>query len=244
MKQYKFGKLPKKSDYRTLRLSKYIRQLTPPPTYYDTLPIVYAMLGEEKPDASVIFPMDGNDRFGDCVVAGMAHAMTVYSGLIGERVIPPEKWVTETYFQLTGGEDTGYYLLDMLKFWSKLPKQEIVYAEIDPHNHTHVKQAIQRFGGVYLGFQVPEQCMDEFDAGKVWTPGNLTYGGHCVHAVAYDRETVTVLTWGAVQKGTWAWWSKCVDEAYAVLPPQAASPDFCPGFDMEQMQKDLQAVAG
>jgi len=31
-------------------------------------------------------------------------------------------------------------------------------ASIDVKNRTHVKQAIQLFGGVYLGFQVEENC--------------------------------------------------------------------------------------
>jgi hypothetical protein len=34
-----------------------------------------------------------------------------------------------------------------------------------------------------------------------------------------------------------------VDEAYAILPPQARKADFAPGFDFEQLQSDLQAVA-
>jgi hypothetical protein len=52
-----------------------------------------------------------------------------------------------------------------------------------------------------------------------------------VFAVEYDKNGVTVLTWGNTQRATWVWWDECVDEAYAILPPEAENPDFAPGFD-------------
>ena len=67
--------------------------------------------------------------------------------------------------------------------------------------------------------------------------------GHAVFAVAYDQSGVTVLTWGNTQQGTWAWWDECVDEAYAILPPEAKNTEFAPGFDLAQLQTDLSAVA-
>ena len=47
------------------------------------------------------------------------------------------------------------------------------YVKIDPKNHTHVQQAIQMFGGVYLGFQVQQNCIQDFNSHKPWTPGPL-----------------------------------------------------------------------
>ena len=99
------------------------------------------------------------------------------------------------------------------------------------------------FGGVYLGFQVQQNCVQEFDAHKPWTPGPLTNDGHAVFAVGYDHSGVTVLTWGNTQQGTWAWWDECVDEAYAILPPEAQTAGFAPGFDFAQLKADVQAVA-
>jgi len=107
----------------------------------------------------------------------------------------------------------------------------------------HVQQAIQLFGGVYLGFQCQQNCIEDFHAKKPWTPGALTHEGHAVYAVGYDPGLVTVLTWGNTQQGTWAWWDECVDEAYAILPPEATNPRFAPGFNMTQLQADLDAVA-
>jgi hypothetical protein len=119
----------------------------------------------------------------------------------------------------------------------------MAYASIDPKNHTHVQQAIQIFGGVYIGFQVQQNCAQQFDNHQPWTPGPLTTDGHAVFAVAYDQAELTVLTWGNTQQATWSWWDECVDEAYAILPPEAKDPDFAPGFNFTQLQSDLAAVA-
>jgi hypothetical protein len=67
--------------------------------------------------------------------------------------------------------------------------------------------------------------------------------GHAVYAVGYDQNFLTVLTWGNTQQATWSWWDECVDEAYAILPPEAKDPKFAPGFNLAQLQADLAAVA-
>jgi hypothetical protein len=64
-----------------------------------------------------------------------------------------------------------------------------------------------------------------------------------MYAVGYDKQGITVLTWGNIQKGTWGWWDECVDEAYAILPQQAKKSDFAPGFDFAQLKTDLEKVA-
>jgi len=197
-------------------------------------------------DPKKLFPMDGNDTLGDCTIAAMAHAITVFRGLLGKHTIMTKQAVVKLYQHLTGGPDTGLNELDVLNYWrqNKVSGDEILaYIAVNPKNHTHVQQAIKLFGGVYLGFQVQQNCVQEFDAHQPWTPGPLTNDGHAVVSVAYDQNGVTVLTWGNTQQATWAWWDECVDESYAILPPEAKKPDFAPGFDLAQLQADLQAVA-
>jgi len=242
MSAYRFGKHPPKQDYRTLRLKDYFTKALPaPPANYNVLPAVYDKLGTSNP--SQLFPMDGNDTLGDCTIAALAHAETVYSGLTGKKQIMTKTAVVKAYMHLTGGVDSGLNELDVLNYWQsqKVGSDQILaFAKIDPKNHTHVQQAIQLFGGVYLGFQVQQNCVQEFDAGKPWTPGPLTNDGHAVYAVAYDPNQVTVLTWGSTQQGTWAWWDECVDEAYAIIPPEATTFS---GFNLDQLKTDLSAVA-
>ena len=243
---YRFGKHPPKQDYRTLRLKDYLKPaLAPPPPAYTALTSVYHQLGSSDP--TMLFPMDGNDTYGDCTIAALAHAITVYCGLVGNRNIMASQDVVKLYMQLAGGVDSGLNELQVLNYWQSQPvsgDKILAFAKIDMKNHTHVQQAIQLFGGVYLGFQVQQNTIQQFDARQPWTPGPLLQDGHAVYAVAYDATGVTVLTWGNTQQGTWAWWDESVDEAYAILPPQAEQPNFAPGFDFAQLQSDLAAVAG
>jgi hypothetical protein len=245
MPAYRFGKHPPKIDYRTLRLRSYLTTALPaPPPSYSVLPTVYARLSTSDP--TKLFPMDGNDTLGDCTIAALAHAVTIYRGLVGKEKIISKAAVVKLYMHLTGGIDSGLVELDVLNYWRKhaVSGDEILaFVSIDPKNHTHIQQAIKLFGGVYLGFQVQENCVEEFDAHQPWKPGPLTNDGHAVLAVGYDHNGVTVLTWGNTQQGTWAWWDECVDEAYAILPPEAKKPEFAPGLNIAQLQADLAAVA-
>jgi hypothetical protein len=245
MPNYRFGKHPPKLDYRTLRFKSYLTpQIAPPPPAVNVLTRVYAQL--KTADPTKLFPMDGNDTLGDCTVAALAHAITVYRGLVGAEAIMSKQAVVKLYMHLTGGVDSGMNEADVLNYWRQnaVSGDEILaYASVDPKNHTHVELAIQLFGGVYLGFQVQQNCIQEFDAHQPWTPGPLTNDGHAVFAVAYDPNGVTVLTWGNTQPATWAWWDECVDEAYVLLPPEAKKSGFAPGFDIAQLQADFAAVA-
>ncbi len=245
MPAYRFGKHPPKVDYRTLRLKSYLTSsLAPPPACWNVLTGVFANLKTHDP--TKLFPMDGNDTMGDCTIAAAAHAITTYQGLVGSKTIMSKAAIKKLYYHLSGGVDSGLPELDVLNYWRNTPidgDKILAYVSVDPKNHTNVQQAIKLFGGVYLGFQVQQNCIQEFDAHQPWTPGPLTQDGHAVFAVAYDQNGVTVLTWGNTQEATWAWWDECVDEAYAILPPEAAKPGFAPGFDMTQLKADLADVA-
>jgi hypothetical protein len=241
----RFGKHPPKGDYRTLRFTNYLMSsLAPPPPSVDVLPRVYDKLHTR--DTARLFPMDGNDTLGDCTIAALAHAVTTYRGVLGTEDIMTKQAVVKLYYHLTGGVDSGLVELDVLNYWRQNDvsgDKILAFVGINPRNHTHIQQAIRLFSGVYLGFQVQENCIQEFDAGQPWTPGPLTTDGHAVFAVGYDPDGVTVLTWGKTQRATWAWWDECVDEAYAILPPEALTPGFAPGFNFTQLQADLAAVA-
>jgi hypothetical protein len=214
-----------------------------PPVSFDNLPIIYNRLNISDP--KILFPLDGNDIYGNCTCAAVAHAITVYNGLIGKKNIMSRSDVIKIYKKLTGGEDTGLNELNVLNFWQSniIDGDKILaYVKIDHKNTTHIKQAIQLFGGVYLGFQVQENADVDFDNKITWTPGKLTNSGHAVYATSYDAETVTVLTWGDTQKGTWSWWLETVDECYAILPPESTNIKF-DGFDLQTLKNDLKLIS-
>ena len=110
-------------------------------------------------------------------------------------------------------------------------------AKIDPKNHTHIQQAIQLFGGVYIGFQVQENCIEEFNARQPGIPGKLTQDGHAVFVVGYDQNDVSVLTWGNTQQGTWAWWDECVDRGLRDNPA-GSEKSSSRGSNLAQLEDD------
>lgn len=241
---YKFGKLGPRSNYKTPRLATYLLpSLPPPPASCTLLPRVYT--ATHKSDPAVLFPLDHNDSLGDCTIAALAHAQTVYRALAGSLCIWGAADVEKLYFHLTGGQDTGLVALDVLQYWHKNPVNHdriLGYASIDPRDHKAVMQAISLFGGVYIGFQVQEACISDFEARRPWTPGPLLNEGHAVYVVAYDAKQVEVLTWGNTQQGTWAWWDACTDECYCLVPPEAYNPTFSPGFNAAQLLADLKTL--
>lgn len=247
--RYRFGKKAVRHDERTLKMAKYTVAVPDPPKEFDNLSIVFKKLNNTN--ISELFPMDANDRLGCCVVAGMAHLVTAYHGRIGELQIPPEEVVVKFYKKLSGCRDRGLVMLDTMKYWRKnefYGHNIIAYGQINLKNHKLVKQCIHLFGGVTLGFQVQENAIKDFDNNLtfnnnvVWTPGPSGGGGHCVDAVSYDEYTIGILTWGGFIRGTWDWWDAMVDEAYALLPPEAANPNYSEGFDFETLQRDLEAI--
>jgi hypothetical protein len=244
MKKYSFGKLPVKHDNRTLMFANYVTgELPKAPESVDKLAEVYRKLKITNP--KYLFPMDGNDAEGCCSIAGLVHAKTIQHGLIYDKNILSERFVHELYRQLSGGEDTGLYLLNVLNYWRthEVDGEKIyAYAKVDHKNIDEVRSALHLFGTLYLGFNVQRNAIKDFEAKKVWTKGKLTGSGHCVVLGAADDKGGKVLTWGDVQEFDWSWWECCVDECYVVLPPQAKFKAFS-GFDFEQLQKDLLIIA-
>lgn len=237
----RFGRLAKKPEAKTLKLSKYLLAGLPvPPAQVDNLSKVYEKLGIDK--VQDLFPMDGNDTLGDCTIAAAGHAITLWNGLNGVKNVPEQGDLVGVYKSLTGGQDSGLVETDVLKFWMQTGicgDKILAYIEVDHKNRTHVEQAIQLFGGLYIGVNVTAQMEKQFDHGRPWTPGHLTGDGHAMFAASYDHIGVTCLTWGNRNVGTWSWWMEAVDEAYAILPSEAAAFD---GLDLETLKVDLQLI--
>src|SRR5512137_1798223 len=172
MSGLRFGKKPAIRDYRTFVLSSYLKDdIKAPPDNYDSKERVYKNIDPDDP--TVLFPMFANDEIGDCTIAGMAHGETIWSGLVKNKNIYPEDLVKKIYFSLTGGDDTGLAMLTVLDYFKKnivLGEKIYAYMSVNSHNHTHVKQAINLFGGLFVGFQVQEKCIEEFINRTPWKP--------------------------------------------------------------------------
>jgi hypothetical protein len=115
------------------------------------------------------------------------------------------------------------------------------------HDRRLVQTAAWLFGGLYIGLQMPliAQVQPVWD----WT-GSLSgpalpgsWGGHAVDVVRYDRDGLTVVTWGRLQELTWSFWGRYCDEAYCILSDDFLKQGKAPnGFDLAALEADLALV--
>jgi hypothetical protein len=239
------GKLPVRTDVRTLSLARYVDQLVlppPPRTFAET-----AKVGS--------WPLYANDRIGDCTTAAAGHMIEAWTAAVrGQAVVLTDEDVLDAFEHvkrvdpLTGEE--GAVELEVLQYWRKhgIGEHRIgAFARVSVHNRRLVETGAWLFGGLYIGLQLPltAQQQDVWD----WT-GSLagdakpgSWGGHAVDVVAYDGRGVTVVTWGRLKQMTWEFWDRYCDEAYAILSEDFLAGGKAPnGFDLAALKADLALV--
>jgi hypothetical protein len=181
------------------------------------------------------WPMHLNDRIGDCTCASAAHiieAVSTYgqgaTAEIGDEAILEVYSAVSGYDPRTGENDNGAVMQDVLDLWRKVGiggHQILAFAEVDISDRSEVDAAVNLFGHVYLGLNVPYSALDQFDKGQAWDVvrrdgGNA--GGHAVHAGYFnqDERTLKVVTWARVQGMTDAFWARYVEEAWVAVTPE------------------------
>lgn len=231
------GKHPKKTDRRTLQLSRYLdtRKLPVPPNKIDHASRLPAKLG-----------VMGNDKYGDCTFAAAGHMVqswSVYADYPIQTI--SDKDILDGYFQLSPN-DQGCYMLDVLNYWRKtgIGGDHIeAFVETAAASITQAQLAIQYFGNLYIGMGLPDtNTFGPWDVKKPTWPANPA-NGHAVCLIGYDntKEVFKVATWGEIWDMSFDWYKKYVDESYAILNDLSLnatglSPE---GFDLKALQIDL-----
>jgi hypothetical protein len=121
----------------------------------------------------------------------------------------------------------------------------------NPADELLLGQVVDVFGSVYVGFNVQQHMMDEFEAGQVWTwePGDEMVGGHCVplqrrEAAGSRHGILDYITWAAEQHADFGWQSRAVEEAWAVVSEDwlEANGSTVEGLDLSQLLADTRYV--
>jgi hypothetical protein len=194
------------------------------------------------------FPMDGNDQYGDCTMAAAAHMIQAWNAQTGiDLPVPADAEVIAQYLKLGHGKDHGLVESRVLQSWMRqgLWENKIVgYAPVNVHSFEGLKQAVAYFGGVYVGVQVPKNALEQFSAAKPWAlepewQSQPIKGGHAVPILGYDSRWMYCVTWGAVQKMTWDWWSVYGDEAWVILSEEFQEAGRIEGIDVAMLKADL-----
>lgn len=252
----KLGKLPKREDPRTLKMARYVKPVPPAP----------------KPPASAdwinkipSWDMYGNDSWGDCVIAAMAHiqnqAQFLTTGKFTDYTIDE---ILSMYSAIGGyvrsdgpggPSDQGCDLLTALKYWKTtgfLGNKILAYMEVDPQNAVQVEQAIAQFGSLFIGVNLPAavQQLSSWPAPPTlaqnstgdWTPGS--WGGHCVPLMDYTPGIQICVSWGGKLSEADPFFTTYCDEAWVVLFPGwiAANGKSPSGLNLAQLQADIAAL--
>lgn len=246
----KLGRKAKVTDSRTLKLGRYLetQPLAPPPAEVSWVTKVPQ------------FPMFLNDSLGDCVIAAMAHMIqqwSYYSSGGTAEVTVTNAQVLAAYERLGGyvpGDpttDNGVVMLDALRYWKNTGfagHRIQAYMTVNYKNLTEVFQAIQIFGNVFVGLNLPLTAQGE----NAWTVANGgpinnpdaapgSWGGHCVPVMAGSPETLTCVTWGEKLKMSHNFFKDYAEEAFVILSPDWLSKlgESPSNFNLNQLVSDL-----
>ena len=239
----KLGKKAVRHDPRTMKMRAYLATLPPTPTAIDW--------SGKVPSWGV----ELNDQLGCCTCSAAGHLEMLWTSQASQEFAPADSDILTAYEAVGGynpadpSTDNGADEITVLNYWRNTGiagRKITAYAQVEHASQADVQAAIAFFGGCYIGVQFPESAMDAFNQGQIW--GNVQdtdiEGGHALPLVAYDAIGPTCVTWGRLQKMTWAWFQRYCDEAYCAFSPDwiSAGGTAPSSFNAAQLQADLAAL--
>lgn len=269
----KLGRKPMDKSRPRLTLEKYLDPRTP--LSAAGLPSVTLYQDVDRESLVKSWPMYMNDQLGCCTIAGLAHmygAWTTYAVAAGGEALFPDSEIVTVYSRVGGYDPSqtqpdGSNLTDNGCLCSDVLADARVTGMTDVNGHTHkvagyaamgnpadevlIGQLLDVFGAVYIGADIQQHMMDEFNAGQPWTwePGDQVVGGHCIplerRVPAGSRVGILeYITWAADQHATFGWQSGAVEEAWAVVTEDwlTVNGTTVEGLDLTQLLADMADV--
>lgn len=247
----RLGALHATVDARTFKLSKYLNATEVAATDFPPPPVLNWSRKVEQYD------MDGNDIYGDCVVAAAKHQGQVISATVTNSFKMTKAAVINLYFKLTGGPDSGLDPMVMLSHWRKTGLYKgghkiRAYVQVNLFDPVELRMAMTLFAGIQLAIDLPVTAQSQF----VWdvtsqglsgqgAPGS--WGGHMVWLADYDdvlnNHHFTCVTWGTKKAMTEDFIRSYGYAGFAVLGEEwktKAKP--VAGFNFAQLEADLAAI--
>ena len=253
MRKFKLGKKAPRIDPRTLKMATYMddSKLPPLPSSVDWTP------------KNTTLGLMLNDSLGDCTCAGIGHGIQTWTANASTIFTPPDPDVLAAYSAVSGYDpsktdaqgnndtDQGADELTVLNFWKNtgIDGHKILgYVQVHPTNLLHLRATIALFGLAYVGVQLPNSAMEQFENNQPWSvDGDMTIdGGHCIILTGYTPTSFKAITWGREQEIMLNWWTQCGDESYCPISQDwiEANGQSPSGFNLTQLQSDLKAISG
>ncbi|MFZ1043943.1 MAG: hypothetical protein WCA79_17475 [Anaerolineales bacterium] len=201
--------------------------------------------------------MLGNDQYGDCVAVTWANMRRLVTATLTTEYYPTMNQVIALYKTQNPNfptQDQGMDIQTCLEYLHNTGGPDgtkvVAFAKVDFTNLDEVKAALAIFGCVWLGINVQQANVDQFASGQPWAyvSGSPVNGGHSVISGGYSTnpaDDVRFVTWAQETGFTDNFWSKQVEEAWAVIwPEQLGTTEFEQGVNLAQLAADYQALTG
>lgn len=200
----------------------------------------------------------GNDQYGDCVAVTWSNSRRFFSALLGEKeeypnlqqVINIYKTQNPNFPQDDNGMDIQTLLEYLIAYGGADGVKPIAFAKVDYSNLNEVKAALAIFGGIFLGVNVQNENIDDFNNNIPWDyhPSGTNAGGHAILAGGYLGNSVNdirFITWGKETGFTDAFWNNLAEEAWVVIwPENLGSKQFIDGIDLQALESDYKNLTG
>lgn len=231
---HKLGRKPGDPTRPRLQIRRYVD-----PAQLPTIPPVDAA-------PQLNWPMDLNDRYGVCVVAGYDHALQTihhalglpYTNLTDAEIIAFYKTQNPGF----PAQDDGMVIQTFLEYLTKQGKI-LGFASFNPDNEVDVKAATYLFHAPIIGadLRVAQQTESVWD----YVPRSPDWGGHCVPWVGYQGtpDEMTCVTWGELVDMTEAFVTHQVSEAWIIITKELVDSQ-PPGFDLVAFAADYEEITG
>ena len=204
-------------------------------------------------DASLaLSKMYDNDTLGDCVIAGMAHVVGVFTGNAGTKPFLYSNSEIIGLYSAIGGyvpgdpsTDQGCDEQTALNYWENngaLPphtknatdSHKIAgWMTVDSTNVEECRTALWLFENLYFGLELPDAWITPGPSasGFVWDVAGAPdpNNGHCVVGVGYTSAGIVIDTWGMTGLMT--------NAAVAKYPNQAANGELYTVVSMDAISK-------
>lgn len=207
--------------------------------------------------------MLANDRLGDCVIAGIYHALMLWNAMNGggSSIKVTDERVVKTYSELTGyngteATDNGTDMVEAAKHLrdhgfvddNGISHKIAAFVGLHPGDWLQHQVAIRLFGCAAVGIRFPNSAWTQFEKRQTWTPVPRTGfdGGHYILATSTASRLMKCVTWGRLQPLDQKFLAEYEDEGQAYLSWEMLNPEgkTIDGYDREGLLKDLATFTG
>ncbi len=204
-----------------------------PPSWHDR-PVI---------DGVDLYPLDGNDAWGDCVPASMAHLRTSFQRRCGRTMVDGAPAIVDWYQAQTGSTTPpgpGMTAQQAYDVWraSNFPtpanrtERAVALATVSPSTAPEtLKRLCWLFRGLWLSWDLPASCFAMFDQGLWHVDGPPAGELHMTATVGYGAGGWDTATWGEIIGTTFAFLPAYSDMVGVVLGSDWARE---PGLEPER----------